>query len=170
MDWTFYENAFLEAFGQQPPIREVLERRRTGDPSDEGEFRRLFVFQDEDAGNFARFQAKFNMVVAGSELGCLYPGRFVVLSRGHRGLPVHAPDSGEAAKGEHRLRRAADDPAPQVHSDRGSRVIAGHAGYLCRVRGFGHPAPPGHQPSQERSLAPLGGGPGSRPRVPTGTC
>ena len=66
VDWTSYENAFLEAYGQQPPIREVLERSRSGDPSDEGDFRRLFVFQDEDAGNFARFQAKYNMLVAAS--------------------------------------------------------------------------------------------------------
>ena len=66
VDWTSYENAFVQVYGERPPIREVLERCRSGDSSDEGDFRRLFVFQDEDAGNFARFQAKYNMLVAAS--------------------------------------------------------------------------------------------------------
>ena len=37
-----------------------------GGPEFEAEFRNLFVFGDEDGGNFPRFQAKYNMLVAGS--------------------------------------------------------------------------------------------------------
>ena len=66
VDWTSYENSFLDAYGERPPIREVLARCNPGNPAAEREFRRLFVFQDEDAGNFARFQAKYNMLVDGS--------------------------------------------------------------------------------------------------------
>ena len=66
VDWTSYEDSFLDAYGERPPIREVLEHCKLGNPESEGEFRRLFVFQDEDAGNFARFQAKYNMLTAPS--------------------------------------------------------------------------------------------------------
>ncbi len=74
VDWASYENSFLDAYGQRPPIREVLERCYKGTPEGEGEFRRLFVFQDDDAGNFARFQAKFNMLIAGSNWAAFTQG------------------------------------------------------------------------------------------------
>ena len=74
MDWTSYENSFLDAYGERPRIREVLERCNPGSPEAEREFRRLFVFQDADAGNFARFQAKFNLVVAGSNWAAFTQG------------------------------------------------------------------------------------------------
>ncbi len=74
VNWTSYENAFLEAYGEPPPIREVLNRCRAGHPSDEGEFRGLFVFRDEDAGNFAKFQAKYNMLVAASNWAAFAQG------------------------------------------------------------------------------------------------
>ena len=66
MDWTSYESVFQEVYGEAPPIRRILEWCRTGYPESEEEFHKLFVFQDEDGGNFARFQAKYNMLVAGS--------------------------------------------------------------------------------------------------------
>ena len=74
VDWTSYENAFLEAYGERLPLREVLDRCNPGNPAAEQEFRRLFVFQDEDAGNFARFQAKYNMLVAGSNWAAFTQG------------------------------------------------------------------------------------------------
>jgi adenosine deaminase len=66
-DYAFYEQGFERVYGQAPPLRHVLERHRAGDPGAAHEFRRLFVFGDEDAGDFARFQAKFNLLIAGSE-------------------------------------------------------------------------------------------------------
>lgn len=68
VDWRFYEKTFENAYGSRPPVREILERHRAGDPEAANDFRRLFVFGDADAGNFARFQAKFNLLINGSEL------------------------------------------------------------------------------------------------------
>ena len=67
VDWRFYEHQFEKAYDAQPPVREVLERHRDGDPAAARDFKRLFVFGDEDAGNFERFQAKFNLLINGSE-------------------------------------------------------------------------------------------------------
>ena len=66
VDWSAYESAFEEVYGEVPPIRRVLERSRNAVPESEEEFRKLFVFRDEDGGDFPRFQAKYNMLVAGS--------------------------------------------------------------------------------------------------------
>ena len=66
VDWTAYESAFQEAYGESPQIRKILEQCKLGSPGAQGEFQRLFVFGDKDAGNFARFQAKYNLLVKGS--------------------------------------------------------------------------------------------------------
>ena len=68
VDWGFYETMFERAYGERPPVREILERHRAGDPTARDAFRRLFVFGDADAGNFERFQAKFNLLINGSEI------------------------------------------------------------------------------------------------------
>ena len=65
VDWTPYELSFREAYGELPAVHEILDRYNLGRPGAENEFRRLFVFQDEDGGNFARFQAKYNMLNCG---------------------------------------------------------------------------------------------------------
>ena len=68
VDWRFYEAMFERAYGERPPLRDILERHRAGDPDAAHAFRRLFVFGDADAGNFERFQAKFNLLINGSEM------------------------------------------------------------------------------------------------------
>jgi adenosine deaminase len=68
VDWRFYETTFERAYGERPPLRDILEQHRAGDPDAAQAFRRLFVFGDADAGNFERFQAKFNLLINGSEL------------------------------------------------------------------------------------------------------
>ena len=68
VDWRFYESAFERAYGERPRLREILERHRAGDPEARQEFRQLFVFGDADAGNFERFQAKFNLLINGSAM------------------------------------------------------------------------------------------------------
>ena len=69
VDWESYESTFLAAYGREaPPIREVLSRHRAGVPGAAEEFRRIFVFGDDDAGNFGRFQAKFNLLIASSRM------------------------------------------------------------------------------------------------------
>lgn len=68
VDWRFYESAFERAYGERPRLREILERHRAGDPEAGRDFRQLFVFGDADAGNFERFQAKFNLLINGSAM------------------------------------------------------------------------------------------------------
>ena len=67
VDWHTYEAGYLEAYGALPPIRSVLERHRSGDLTAIEEFRRLFVFADADGGDFARFQAKYDLLIGGSD-------------------------------------------------------------------------------------------------------
>ena len=67
VDWRAYEAAYGEAYGERPPIRDVLRRCNDGAPGAREDFRRLFVFGDKDAGNFARFQAKYNLLIAGGD-------------------------------------------------------------------------------------------------------
>jgi adenosine deaminase len=68
IDWRWYEKHYEQAYGAAPPLRDILEQHRAGDPAAAEAFRQLFVFGDADAGNFARFQAKFNLLINGSEL------------------------------------------------------------------------------------------------------
>ena len=65
VDWESYERDFQEAYGQVPAIRAILKRCNAGSPGALEEFKKLFVFSDQDAGNFARFQAKYNLLVSG---------------------------------------------------------------------------------------------------------
>ena len=68
VDWTAYERNFLRVYGVSPPVREILERCRKGVEGSEAEFEQLFVFGDGDAGNFDRFQAKYEMLNHGGGL------------------------------------------------------------------------------------------------------
>ena len=61
-----YEEAYEEAFGRGPPLREILRRARAQDPAAAADFEQLFVFGDDDAGNFRRFQAKFDLILVTS--------------------------------------------------------------------------------------------------------
>ncbi|MGI8888140.1 MAG: hypothetical protein ACR2GB_04085 [Nocardioidaceae bacterium] len=56
--WDCYETEMVAAYGTMPPTRQVVERYRDGDASAAAEFETLFVFGDDDAGTFERFQAK----------------------------------------------------------------------------------------------------------------
>ena len=67
VDWTAYKAAFRDAYGEVPPIQEVLECCRLGEADARKRFEELFVFGDRDSGNFARFQAKYNLLIAGSK-------------------------------------------------------------------------------------------------------
>jgi adenosine deaminase len=64
--WDWYEAEMLAAYGTVPPTRQIVERYRQGDADAVAIFEDLFVFGDRDAGNFDRFQAKFNLLIAGS--------------------------------------------------------------------------------------------------------
>lgn len=66
VDWTTYEEPYRQVYGDHAPIRRVLESCRAGEPGSDEAFRRLFTFRDEDGGNFARFQAKYNLLNAGA--------------------------------------------------------------------------------------------------------
>jgi adenosine deaminase len=74
VDWSFYESGYCGVYGKDPDICRMLEEAGRGVPGSEEEFRRLFVFQDEDGGSFERFQAKYNMLVSGSGRSALPSG------------------------------------------------------------------------------------------------
>ena len=74
MDWSSYEAAYNEAYGEAPEIRRILKEYNRGTPGSQEEFRRLFVFGDQDSGNFARFQAKYNLLGSGSRWSRLGEG------------------------------------------------------------------------------------------------
>lgn len=64
IDLAQYENAYEQAYGIGSPVRALLQRCRAGEREARTEFARLFVFGDDDAGNFQRFQAKFDLIIA----------------------------------------------------------------------------------------------------------
>jgi adenosine deaminase len=72
VEWGFYERLYEEAYGWRPAVREIVERHRAGDPAARREFDELFVFGDGDGGNFDRFQAKFALLISGSEFTRLH--------------------------------------------------------------------------------------------------
>jgi Adenosine deaminase len=56
--WDWYEAEMTAAYGMVPPTREVVNHFRAGDAAAAETFSRLFVFGDQDAGTYSRFQAK----------------------------------------------------------------------------------------------------------------
>lgn len=64
--WEEYEQPMLAAFGSVPPIRALVERHRAGEEDVADTFAELFVMGEADAGDFARFSAKFKLLVIGS--------------------------------------------------------------------------------------------------------
>lgn len=67
--WERYEPKFERVFGAPSPARALVERYAAGDETAVEEFERLFVFGDEDAGSFERFQTKFDLIAAASVVG-----------------------------------------------------------------------------------------------------
>ena len=80
VDWTAYQSNYQRVYGVTPPITEILERCRSGVAGSQIEFDRLFVFGDDDPGNFDRFQAKYDMLIHGSD--------WAGFARGEVPLPV----------------------------------------------------------------------------------
>jgi len=79
VDWTSFEIAYERAYGSVPPVRQIIEGHVRGEAGAAGDFHRLFVFAEQDAGSFERFQAKRNLTRNGSE-------QFNYLNHGY-GLP-----------------------------------------------------------------------------------
>ena len=67
VDWTAYRRDYERVYGVRPPIADIVERCSSGVAGSDAEFDRLFVFGDADAGNFDRFQAKYDMLNHGSD-------------------------------------------------------------------------------------------------------
>ena len=65
---SWYQDAHEAAYGERPDVHAIVDRHRAGDESAAGEFAALFAFADADAGDFDRFQAKFNLLTAASTL------------------------------------------------------------------------------------------------------
>ena len=74
VDWTRYRDNYRRVYGVAPAIAEILQQYRRGVASAGAEFDRLFVFGDDDAGNFDRFQAKYNMLNHGGVMSGFWRG------------------------------------------------------------------------------------------------
>jgi hypothetical protein len=66
IEWDLYEEAMQAAYGTIPPVREIVERHRRGEPDAASVFDEIFVFGDADAGTFERFNAKYGLLSVGS--------------------------------------------------------------------------------------------------------
>jgi hypothetical protein len=75
VDWRLYVNSFTRAFGTTPDPVALFRQALTGSKPGLARFRRHYVFDESDAGDFDRFQAKFNLAI------CLYRHWWLVLGR-----------------------------------------------------------------------------------------
>lgn len=64
--WEKYESFYETHYGEPSAARQILEEVRAGSSTAPQAFKEVFVFGDKDAGNFARFSAKFRLLNAGS--------------------------------------------------------------------------------------------------------
>ena len=121
VDWTAYQDNYQRVYGVRPPIVEILERCRRGEAGSRSAFHRLFVFGDDDAGNFNRFQAKYDLLMHGGD-----SARF---SRGEVSLSVLIDsvcwfihqNHRSATPPERGLHRTTDECGPEVFARAGSR-------------------------------------------------
>lgn len=67
VDWSWYEQSFVAAYGRSTDMAATLRRHHP----ESTEWRDHFEFAARDAGDFDRFQAKFNALIAGSALSRL---------------------------------------------------------------------------------------------------
>ncbi len=63
IDWSSFVEAFEAAYGRRPDPAAMFRRAARGDPAAVEELRRHFVFTEEDGPDFARFSAKFGLLI-----------------------------------------------------------------------------------------------------------
>ncbi len=63
IDWSSYVEAFQAAYGRRPDPAAMFRRAAGDQPAAVEELRRHFVFTEEDGPDFARFSAKFNLLI-----------------------------------------------------------------------------------------------------------
>jgi adenosine deaminase len=66
IDWEWYEETYRTAYGKDSPVRQLVEKYRSGDKTVIEEFEKLAIFSHGDAGEFSRFLAKSNLFWAGA--------------------------------------------------------------------------------------------------------
>lgn len=75
VDWRLYIDTYEKAFGVRPDPATLFADALSGDSDGLERLRRHYVVGEEDAGDFGRFQAKFNMAI------CLYRYWYLILGR-----------------------------------------------------------------------------------------
>ena len=75
VDWHLYIDTYEKAFGIRPDPVALFADALSGEDEGLERLRRHFVVGEEDAGDFGRFQAKFNMAI------CLYRYWYQILGR-----------------------------------------------------------------------------------------
>jgi hypothetical protein len=63
IDWSLYEKSYFRAFGCLPGLKHLIKKALDGDGNALKKFRKLFVYGEEDGGDFHKFQAKFNLLI-----------------------------------------------------------------------------------------------------------
>lgn len=84
IDWGLFRDAFHAAFGRRPDPVQWFERIAGGDRSAVDEVRRHYVFTEVDGPDFARFQAKFNLLI------CIFRHYLHAVPGGERRIPRQA--------------------------------------------------------------------------------
>lgn len=64
VDWSLFVDAFDAAYGLRPEPLPWFESAAQGNPAGREAIHRHFVFTEEDGPDFARFQAKFNLLIS----------------------------------------------------------------------------------------------------------
>jgi hypothetical protein len=75
IDWRLYIDTYEKAFGIRPDPVALFADALGGNPDGLERFRRHYVVGEQDAGDFGRFQAKFNLII------CLYRYWHMILGR-----------------------------------------------------------------------------------------
>lgn len=111
-DWRAYEDNYEQVYGTRPNVEEIVVRTGAGDPSARREFRSVYVFGEEDAGNFPRFQAKMNVTTSGRPRSQRGPSSEVHFAR--KSMDTQIREGIRYAEQRNLFSRLSSDEAEQV--------------------------------------------------------
>ncbi len=63
IDWTLYFESYQKAYKRKPNLLKLTKEAQSGKEKDVSAFKNLFVCGTKDAGDFHKFQAKFNLLI-----------------------------------------------------------------------------------------------------------
>lgn len=63
IDWSLFTNAYEQAYGTRPDPIKLYQEALTNSKEGVENFKKHFIYTQKDGGDFARFQAKFNLII-----------------------------------------------------------------------------------------------------------